>query len=104
MDVPRTETGVGFADAGQIVEETAFETLEALTQHTVERLGGEVLTAKTAAVRIHLRVAKPCAIPFAEAPVVEIFRRVPADGKLKSDGGSKSGDSRLNIIRPYVGR
>jgi hypothetical protein len=59
----------------QIIEKTDFETLETLVEHTFKelRLVFERRGIKPSVV--HLRFEKPCAVPFADAPVIEVHQQ-----------------------------
>ena len=60
----------------QIIEETHFETLESLAEHTWKKLQTMMFVhaATEKPTSIHLRFAKPNAISFADAPVIEMRR------------------------------
>ncbi|GAB7341303.1 hypothetical protein MBLNU457_7573t1 [Dothideomycetes sp. NU457] len=62
------------AELVKIVEPTSFETLESLILYTVNRLYVGLMSSKMPESNLRLRVEKPMAIPFAEAPVIEVFR------------------------------
>ncbi|KAF2720039.1 hypothetical protein K431DRAFT_227450, partial [Polychaeton citri CBS 116435] len=61
----------------QIIQETTFETLESLASFTIDRLQKQLLTRAMPGGTVQLKLAKPQAIPWAEAPFVEVFRVVP---------------------------
>ncbi|PVH98852.1 hypothetical protein DM02DRAFT_595407 [Periconia macrospinosa] len=56
------------------LETAVFETLEALSTKVVEDLQKNYFTSDDAGSSIRLRVEKPLAVPFADAPVIEILR------------------------------
>jgi len=58
----------------QNVEPTTYETLESLMVYLVRRLYTECLRRIAPKSDLRLRVEKPLAISFADAPAVEIFR------------------------------
>lgn len=62
--------------ASQIIEATEFETLESLAEHTWQHLQAALQAHASGRnpKSVHLRFAKPCAISFADAPVVEMRR------------------------------
>jgi dihydroneopterin aldolase len=59
----------------QIVEKTDFETLETLVEHTVDKLRSVFEQRSVKPSVVHLRFEKPCAVPFADAPVIEVHQR-----------------------------
>ncbi|KAK0775626.1 hypothetical protein LTR75_016516 [Friedmanniomyces endolithicus] len=113
----------------QITQDTSFETLESLAEFTVKQLQERLLNKILPGSQVQLRLEKPRAIPFADAPAVEVFRETPggagstrhpmppagpfvgmiqdcragtmatADRMDETGGGQVE---RLNIIRPYV--
>ncbi|EME83395.1 uncharacterized protein MYCFIDRAFT_121387, partial [Pseudocercospora fijiensis CIRAD86] len=60
-----------------IIKQTAFETLETLADFTVTQLRKKILDAVLPGTKVQLRIEKPRAIAWADAPVVEIVRDVP---------------------------
>jgi dihydroneopterin aldolase len=62
----------------QIIQDTTFETLEKLVEFTYQQLRTKVLDATFPGARVQLRIEKPRAIAFADAPAVEISRTVPS--------------------------
>ena len=64
-------------DFVQVVEATAFETLESLADHVVAKLIDILPKRGVIAKAVHIRFEKPAAIPFADAPVIEIGRQLP---------------------------
>ncbi|KAK0944850.1 hypothetical protein LTR48_003474 [Friedmanniomyces endolithicus] len=113
----------------QITQDTSFETLESLAEFTVKQLQERLLNKILPGSQVHLRLEKPRAIPFADAPAVEVFRETPGGagaarypmpsaepfvgsiqhhraGTVATVGSvdqTKGGQvERLNIIRPYV--
>ncbi|KAK1060334.1 hypothetical protein LTR74_011966 [Friedmanniomyces endolithicus] len=113
----------------QITQDTTFETLESLAEFTVKQLQERLLNKILPGSQVHLRLEKPRAIPFADAPAVEVFRETPGGagaarypmpsaepfvgsiqhhraGTVATVGSvdqTKGGQvERLNIIRPYV--
>nr|POE99514.1 putative utp--glucose-1-phosphate uridylyltransferase [Quercus suber] len=77
----------------QIIEATSFETLESLAEHTIQQLRENLLNERLPGVQVRLRLAKPRAIVFADAPAVEVVRQVPT---LAPKG------VKLNLIQPYL--
>jgi dihydroneopterin aldolase len=59
----------------QIVEKTDFETLETLVEHTFDKLRSVFEQRSVKSSVVHLRFEKPCAVPFADAPVIEVHQR-----------------------------
>ena len=59
----------------QIVEKTDFETLETLAEHTFDKLRSIFEHRSIKPSVVHLRFEKPCAVPFADAPVIEVHQR-----------------------------
>ena len=111
----------------QIMQDTSFETLESLADFTVTQLQKRLLNQMLPGSQVQLRLEKPRAIAFADAPAVEVFRTTPGgkrttrsqapaqiqmhqrQGTLATiasveDVGSPSsaGQARLTILRPYA--
>ena len=84
----------------QIIQETSFETLESLANFTIKQLQDELLDQATPGARVRLRLEKPRAIAFADAPAVEVTRRMVGVARISS-GVSSSESAQLNIIKPY---
>jgi len=59
----------------QIVEKTDFETLETLVEYTFKELRPVFERRGIKPSVVHLRFEKPCAVPFADAPVIEVHQR-----------------------------
>jgi dihydroneopterin aldolase len=59
----------------QIVEKTDFETLETLVEHTFNKLRSVFERRSVKPSVVHLRFEKPCAVPFADGPVIEVHQR-----------------------------
>ncbi|GAB7322652.1 hypothetical protein MBLNU13_g03559t1 [Cladosporium sp. NU13] len=59
----------------EIVEKTDFETLETLVEHTFDKLRSVFEQRCVRPSVVHLKFEKPCAVPFADAPVVEVHQR-----------------------------
>ncbi|KAF2644637.1 hypothetical protein P280DRAFT_176138 [Massarina eburnea CBS 473.64] len=62
----------------EAISDTSFETLESLTTTVVQELREKFFTEQDAGSYIRLRIEKPLAVPFADAPAIEIFRPVKA--------------------------
>lgn len=61
----------------QQISATAFQTLESMLEWTVQLLRKQFFTrAEDQSSWIRLRIEKPLAVPFADAPAVEITRPV----------------------------
>ncbi|OCL02078.1 hypothetical protein AOQ84DRAFT_305424 [Glonium stellatum] len=56
------------------IEESSFETLESLATKVVSQLMDDFVRPFSPGANIRLRVTKPMAVPFADAPSIEIFR------------------------------
>lgn len=56
------------------IEESSFETLESLATTVVAQLMNGFVHSFSPGANIRLRVTKPMAVPFADAPAIEIFR------------------------------
>ncbi|KAK0939385.1 hypothetical protein LTR29_009001 [Friedmanniomyces endolithicus] len=61
----------------QITQDTSFETLESLAEFTVKQLQERLLNKMLPGSQVRLRLEKPRAIAFADAPAVEVFRETP---------------------------
>lgn len=59
----------------QIIEKTEFETLETLADYTLKELRTVFEERGIQPRVVHLKFEKPCAVPFADAPVIEVHRR-----------------------------
>ncbi|GAB7363180.1 hypothetical protein MBLNU230_g3463t1 [Neophaeotheca triangularis] len=71
----------------ELITSTAFETLESLVDYVIDGLNGRLLTRNCPGATVQLRLEKPRAIAFAEAPGVEVIRTVPdSKGKEKATG------------------
>lgn len=111
----------------QIIQETSFETLEMLADFTITQLRKKMLDAVLPGTRVQLRIEKPRAVAFADAPAVEIVRDVPysrdqskrgtrvvSSAMEKARASTPSGErsatpavdsrasSRLSVIKPYT--
>ncbi|TKA75089.1 hypothetical protein B0A55_05601 [Friedmanniomyces simplex] len=64
----------------QITQDTSFETLESLADFTVKQLQKRLLNHLLPGSQVQLRLEKPRAIAFADAPAVEVFRETPSGG------------------------
>ena len=82
------------------MEPTCFETLESLILYTVNRLYRNLLSAKVPESSLRLRVEKPMAISFAEAPVIEVFRTAE-QMKSQCKELDQSSEPKLHIVKPY---
>ncbi|CZT20786.1 uncharacterized protein RCC_06644 [Ramularia collo-cygni] len=80
----------------EIIQDTSFETLETLVEHLVSELRTKTLDKSFPGSQLHLRIAKPRAIAFADAPVVEIIRDIPAAVQKKPTTAPA-----LCIMKPY---
>lgn len=61
----------------QTISATEYQTLESLLSYVVEELKVRLFTREDdKGVWIRLRVEKPLAVPFADAPAVEITRQL----------------------------
>lgn len=58
----------------QSIEPTTFETLESLAVHVIRALFEQYAPLQRQGTNVRLRFEKPQAVPFAEAPIIEIFR------------------------------
>lgn len=110
----------------KIIQDTSFETLETLADFTVLQLRKKMLDSALPGTRVQLRVEKPRAIAWADAPAVEVLRDVPSKrssnvvntGQGKTREGSRPATAtsstlerrdvagpkeRLSIIKPYSG-
>ena len=58
----------------QIIDQTAYETLESLALHVVQELFRVYAPLQQSGTSIRLSLAKPQAVPFADAPAIEVYR------------------------------
>ncbi|KAK5122904.1 hypothetical protein LTR85_003469 [Meristemomyces frigidus] len=92
----------------EIIDSTSFGTLETLADHTVRQLQDQLLNQLLPVCRVQLRLEKPRAIAFADAPMVEVIRQTQArsgDSKRRPTvpvTGAAT-EPQLYIIKPYVG-
>ncbi|GIZ42905.1 hypothetical protein CKM354_000615300 [Cercospora kikuchii] len=90
-----------------IVQETAYETLETLVEYVYAQLRRKTPQALSPGSRFRLRIEKPRAIAFADAPVIEIQRTVPAKHAVQSSIPSHDALSvtlaGLSVVKPYSG-
>ncbi|KAK5110572.1 hypothetical protein LTR62_005765 [Meristemomyces frigidus] len=86
-------------DLRQIIQDTEFETLESLADYTVKTLQSEMLSEQFPGSRVGLRLEKPRAIAFADAPAVEVLRTTP--GRPSGDVLMARSKPSLQIIKPY---
>ncbi|KAK3071377.1 hypothetical protein LTR53_008729 [Teratosphaeriaceae sp. CCFEE 6253] len=89
----------------EITSDTAFETLESLAEHTVQELQKRLLNETLPGSQLRLRLEKPRAIAFADAPAVEVSRETP--GGLSSRAASVrtvagGNGATLNVVKPYL--
>jgi hypothetical protein len=67
------------ADTKQNISASEFQTLESMLEWTVQSLRKQFFTREEDQDSIiRLRIEKPLAVPFADAPAVEIMRPVRA--------------------------
>ncbi|EMC99811.1 hypothetical protein BAUCODRAFT_64347 [Baudoinia panamericana UAMH 10762] len=64
----------------EFLQDTFFETLEALAEATMQSLQEHLLIRKAPGSHVRLRLKKPRAIAFADAPSVEVWRKTPTTG------------------------
>lgn len=74
------------ADPQQAMEESSFETLEALGAHLAER----VLTSKwhQDEWQVCIKMEKPTAVPMADCPIVEVRATLASLKRAKATGSS----------------
>lgn len=106
-------------NTSEIISQTSFETLETLADFTISQLRKKLLDNVVPGTRVHLKIEKPRAIAWAEAPIVEVARDVPVAKSKRAtrvvstasgdapevvtaaEGGN--GEGRLRIVKPYSG-
>ncbi|PPJ53968.1 hypothetical protein CBER1_05827 [Cercospora berteroae] len=90
-----------------IVQETAYETLETLVEYVYVQLLRKSPQALSPGKKFRVRIEKPRAIAFADAPVIEIVRTVPAELAAQSSISSHDALSvtlaGLSVVKPYLG-
>lgn len=91
---------------GQIIQDTAYETLETLVEVAFTQLSRQLPHAAPPGTILRFRIEKPRAIAFADAPVLEIVRVVAGQtdsSKPMSQKGTLSSRlSGLSIVKPYA--
>lgn len=69
-------------DVPQLISESSYQTIESLLTWLIEELRRKFfIREEDQDAWIRLRIAKPLAVPFADAPAVEITRPVRANHK-----------------------
>lgn len=58
----------------QTVENTDFETLEALAEKVAHTLFDSFIKTESSGSNLRLRIEKPTAVPLADFPAIEIYR------------------------------
>ncbi|GAB1738374.1 hypothetical protein NU219Hw_g3185t1 [Hortaea werneckii] len=89
----------------EIIKPTTFETLETLADHTAKLLQeGFLATRFPQGCILRLTISKPRAIPFADAPAVEVMRNNHENlrGCVNGDSGPTIGVRDLNVVKPYA--
>ncbi|KAF2141794.1 uncharacterized protein K452DRAFT_33789 [Aplosporella prunicola CBS 121167] len=56
------------------IESTTFETLEALAETVSRRLFADFISRESPGSGLFLRLEKPSAVPFADAPAIQVYR------------------------------
>jgi len=87
----------------QVVEISRFETLEALAVFVMDALFptlGQLLGTRSGWL-VRLRIEKPLAVVYADAPAIEICRMAEELEWRQSDDAGMARDPTLNIVRPY---
>lgn len=89
----------------QIIKPTTFETLETLADHTAKLLQEEFLATRfPQGCILRLAISKPRAIPFADAPAVEVVRNnhenLARCVSRESEPAISVRD--LNVVKPYA--
>ena len=99
-------TGHFTHSTSQIIQDSSFETLEALADTVMKQLEKEVPTEGLSDISSSLRLGKPKAVVFAEAAEVQVVGRVlPRSTKETSSSGEVPVHGKieqLNILKPYV--
>ncbi|KAI5367359.1 Putative dihydroneopterin aldolase/epimerase domain-containing protein [Septoria linicola] len=89
----------------EIIQDTAYETLETLVEVAYAQLTRQLPHAAPPGTILRLRIEKPRAIAFADAPVLEIVRVVTGQtgsSKPVSPNATLSSElSGLSIVKPY---
>lgn len=83
----------------QVIEDTSFETLETLADYAVKQLQDRLLSELLPGCRVQLRLEKPRAIAFADAPVVEVIRQMHAGSEKPKKAAVMP---ELHVTKPYV--
>ena len=86
----------------KVIQETSFETLESLAEHTVNHVRDELSSNQISYSHVKLQLKKPRAVMFADAPCVEVIRKMPEPGVGGNASTSKVVVSGLKIIKPYT--
>jgi len=92
-----------FLTASQTVEPTLFETLESLVLYLIKRLSSEFMHDQMPEASLRVRIEKPLAVPYADAPAIEVFRTSEQLSKhCESPQQQDRLNSRIRIVRPYL--
>lgn len=90
------------------VEESSYETLESLAEELAARAVKyfilPVQTAPHEAAGIRIRIEKPSAVPFADAPAVEIYRQAETSSEFGKRMIVELGGKRPRVPFPLQGR
>ncbi|KAI7480201.1 hypothetical protein KC351_g7139 [Hortaea werneckii] len=106
VEWPTTEEMAGLeAKVAEIIKPTSFETLETLADHTTKLLQEEFLATRfPQGCILRLTISKPRAIPFADAPAVEVMRNNHENlrGHVDRESGPTISVRDLNVVKPYA--
>ncbi|KAI7159942.1 hypothetical protein KC349_g3830 [Hortaea werneckii] len=106
VEWPKMEAMAGLeTKVAEIIKPTTFETLETLADHTAKLLQEEFLATRfPQGCILRLTISKPRAIPFADAPAVEVVRNNHENlrGCVDRESGSTISVRDLNVVKPYA--
>ncbi|KAL2358501.1 Dihydroneopterin aldolase-domain-containing protein [Cryomyces antarcticus] len=87
------------------IEQSSFETLESLATEEAEQLMRQFVLPETPGSNVRIRLEKPLAVPFADAPAIEIFRSSDPDDpfgrKMIVEANAGKG-MQLRLVKPYM--
>ncbi|KAI6969710.1 hypothetical protein KC332_g2090 [Hortaea werneckii] len=106
MEWPKMEEMAGLeGKVAEIVKPTSFETLETLADHTARLLQEEFLATRfPQGCILRLTISKPRAIPFADAPAVEVMRNSHENlrGGVNGESAPTISVRDLSVVKPYA--
>lgn len=113
IDKCRPQTSIAYPELEQLVaktiEESSFETLEALAEEVAGRVVKYFIFTRPSAMflqvaGVRVRLEKPSAVPLAEAPAIEIYRSAGKDDPFGKRMIAELGNKTPVVPFPLTGR